>query len=1257
MKTPLILKDRRGYALVLVLSFVVLVTSMLVAFLLTATTERAASGGFAASVTARQLGDTAIAMVQGQINDASTQGPKVAWVSQPGMVRTFDDKGKLVNAYKLYSGAKMVANSVNLSDDEAPAGWNDSPAEWTDINAPVSSDDPANPGALIKHFPIVDPAALEGDGNIAGLGPSQAKGFELRPDPPGKTGYQPLPMPVRWLYVLQDGKLVSPSAYNGKAATITEETDNNPIVGRVAFWTDDETAKVNINTASEGSYWDVPRAYTNTEVYELALKQPAFGEYNRFPGHPASVSLSAVLPLEPLLSPLSPNPTPGIRGARIDALSSRIDQYLQLTPRIRFGGSKGGTVKVNPAGSSNPLLTAVAPKAERLYASLDEMVFKPERTENQLVTEKVLESRRFFLTAHSRAPETNLFNLPRIASWPIYRLGASNMLDVTRTNAFDRTIALCASVGKPDTSAFQPYFFQRADQSSPTADYDGIPRNQELFKYLQELTGRDFPGFGGNLRNKYGADRDSILTQMFDYIRCTNLYDDLLATNKQFTNNYNAPSAQRTFGSSVAPIRIGDNQGQGRYYGLSQLAIVFMCNADGSAGIKGVDPNSTAEAYISNDPALNKMLAEPFPNGPLVPLTPTQKRVQALIVPTCFSTMIGWQLMRSYMHIEIDGLDTLKLEGQSLGFPATGWNQYDAAPHAFSGSSGAGGNMNEAMHFYEKTVPFPSSMPLASGANLYPFISKPITVPSSGMTFNGGGPITVRLYFGIGASKKLIQTATVRFEAPTGTIPTPTLKTETTGSPPVPSVRRWSFFSQSAGIPLDQGRMRVGNGGGWNTVMALDPNNSARDVARSMVVKEGDMRVSSAKTVLEETDFQQHPYYNSTTIARAIMLWRNVSADHSLITGAVAQNWLALPGLKPADNSGDFDNGVATMHDVGAPGANKPDEGQIIRNSRDPSDNPVDEGYAIPYYVSWNSQGLANATYFSPNRIMPSPVMFGSLHTGVKAGVNWRTLRFRPPASYETVHLGLDAGYPRAKDHLFLDLFWMPAVEPYAISDRLSTAGKINMNYQIMPFTYIHRDAPLRAVLKSEKVARIPTTAPAANFSPNINSSGGPAPPAALDWRVDLDVDQTLEQFTDRFAQSDKDTNVFISASEICDLHMVPVGQSLTTMAASWFNYRLTGDNMREKIYATVYPKLTTKSNTYTVHFRAQALKKALGSKVGTWTEVRDQVIGEYRGSTTLERFINPNAEIPDFARTPSANDTLDSYYKWRVISNKQFAP
>lgn len=265
--------------------------------------------------------------------------------------------------------------------------------------------------------------------------------------------------------------------------------------------------------------------------------------------------------------------------------------------------------------------------------------------------------------------------------------------------------------------------------------------------------------------------------------------------------------------------------------------------------------------------------------------------------------------------------------------------------------------------------------------------------------------------------------------------------------------------------------------------------------------------------------------------------------------------------------------------------------------------------------------------------------MLGSLPTGVIGNAPWRTLLFRPQSG----HFGATA----PADHLLLDLFWMPVVEPYAISDRFSTSGKINLNYQILPFTYIERSTGLRALLKSEKITAIPNT--------KVASYKGAAPTDL--FRKDIDAVQTLSQFQGRFNTG----GIFRSASEICDLHIVPAGQTVAGMPAFWTNNALTGDNSRERIYTTLYPRLTARSNTYTVHFRVQALRKAPGSVAGTWTEGRDLVAGEYRGATTIERFINAsNPNIPDYAANSSqisTLDTLDKFYKWRVLQNRQFAP
>ena len=57
---------------------------------------------------------------------------------------------------------------------------------------------------------------------------------------------------------------------------------------------DDESCKINTNTAAEGAFWDTPRADTVQER-KLAEIQPTRLEYQRHAGHPAGVCLSSVL--------------------------------------------------------------------------------------------------------------------------------------------------------------------------------------------------------------------------------------------------------------------------------------------------------------------------------------------------------------------------------------------------------------------------------------------------------------------------------------------------------------------------------------------------------------------------------------------------------------------------------------------------------------------------------------------------------------------------------------------------------------------------------------------------------------------------------------------------------------------------------------------------------------------------------------------------------------------------------------------------
>ena len=159
-----------------------------------------------------------------------------------------------------------------------------------------------------------------------------------------------------------------------------------------------------------------------------------------------------------------------------------------------------------------------------------------------------------------------------------------------------------------------------------------------------------------------------------------------------------------------------------------------------------------------------------------------------------------------------------------------------------------------------------------------------------------------------------------------------------------------------------------------------------------------------------------------------------------------------------------------------------------------------------------------------------------------------------------------------------------------------------------------------------------------------------------------INTAETLKQWDAKFAGNE----LFVSSSQICDLHLIPSGTTITLsgnttnadsqMSTFWSTRAITGDNSRERPYTNLLGRLTTKSNSFTVHFRVQVLKKSPATPVDQWVEGRDIVASEYRGSTLIERYIDPNnTSIPDFATNTSAN--IDDFYRFRVIQTRRFAP
>ncbi len=1294
MKSPRFRHRQSGFALIIILSVIVLLLALVVGFFSRVQTELQSSSTFQSAGSARNLADFAVNMVEAQIKASTSgtdaSGKPLAWASQPGAIRVYSTSGTTAyKVYKLYSSnptfkpiTQMVDDKIVPADEvSALAQWSSHKAIFTDLNEPLNG-----------QYPILDPSGL-----------GVIKGFSITDAPveQGVSNANTIPMPAAWLYVLKDGTVAAPSG-GGNVATISGASKENPIVGRIAFWTDDDTCKININTAGGGpwvepkiptvtyaygsgggtdqnnysntgfsAFWALPITASSAQECAMAQNQPVVREYQRYPGHPANTYLSAVFP----------------EITNMDELFGT-QSVTGIIPRLQNEGSKGGSVNTK---------TTVNLDVNRLYTSADEVLFRPDRTTNLNISGTLASRSNFFLTASSRAPDVNLFNEPRISAWPIT---AASVGDSSKMTAYDKLIAFCETINGT------AYYFLRNNPNSEKNDLT-IGNNKNLLGYLRSKSTQAVPGFGGSgILSKYGADSTQISTEIFDYIRSNNLRDTSMATTPVYKYAYTSKTASTAPTGAVVPIyeEATDTRGLGRFPTLTKVGIMFFGVAINRPGDR-YKTVSGKKVYVEDRYADGFEIGVPGSDGLDDPTTvPADgfEKIRAVLYFEMFNPSAGYGLTYPRFTLEVTTTSGFAWNGGGQMFPrnvgtfsftkdadftrgnwTASWGGrmglvdvmgplYGNANISILGLKGSRVDADSGLYKYSSPKKF------AVAVN-YPFLglkgNDSPDVPIGGtFPFNGGKLSAVIK----DESGNVVQTFT-DIELPGN------------GQMPVPDIAPYDKDDQ-IDLRVSELRVRFDN----------DAIISEADTVRSVSVQPADFRMVAATRNVKGSLFQANPIRYQSGRRLAHNLFYSYSLAHlgaalgslggptvkSAVTGATTglqitekvesdaytatrngywmnkstpaeESWVqtasynnrtylaeteSLDGAKITNSTiiGDWDNASGRIGD--GPYINFADEGNIP---------PAGSSVGVPYFRTIGTVGddVAYPSYFTPNRLIPSAVMFGSLPTGVKSSKPWQTLLFRPS---KPGHPGLDT----PPDYLLLDLFNMPVIEPYAISEPLSTAGRINMNYQILPFTYITRSTGVQAVLRSEQMLAIDNETDAHYFKlQDIKRD-------RMRWKLDLsDTNGTLKGFKDRFDAG----QIFRSASEICSIWLVPDsadgapgGPTYDTMGTWWDKYIPTGDNTKESSYARIYPRLTTKSNTFTVHYRVQALRKPVNSSSPqTWTEGTDKIGAEYRGSTTVERYIDPNdTKIPDYTNTTATNiEPLDAFYKFRILAQKQFNP
>lgn len=1188
---------KRGFGIIFVLGMITLLSGLIISFLKFTQNEGREVGLTLAQEQAKMAGEGALDWVKSQL-DQATKDKTSIWTSQPGLIRTYQAREGSQKVYKLYSAlvGKMTSSGEDLAGDQIEKFSN--PAEGTDLNAPVQS-------MGRRFYPILD-------ADVASQWQGRLKGFK------NEKGNSPsdYAMNVRWIYQLEDGRLVNYDELDPKS----------PPIARFAFWTDDESCKVNLNTAGEGSYWNAPYTDSEEDVKD-SLIIPLANEFQRLPGHPATVSLSAVLN-EATLGSGSPWSLEGNRYAK---------SLFPFLPRIEYGGTEGGTV------DSSTLITL---DREALLETPQELFFRKERggeeRSRMTVDAEKMKAINFLVTTESRSPDETVFSTPRITSWPFH----------TNESKWSLVEKRLAEVSSYDEKKF---YFQREKANSLTFDYHGIARNQNLFSYLEKMTQKTISGYGASLESKYQAQGENhqILTEIFDYIRSGPALQAEKIANS-YTRIADTPYGKAASGL-VYPILIGDSKGFGRFPTISSAGFRFRLHWCIRAG--AINTNFCQFLFQF----------QPYQVSPgMTPL-----------------------MLDQGMKIQVDGLSQMNVGGTAV-YPSTSSTPYETGANYFVSPT----NAYDPQVYYSPLDAFMSPVFSFSDSNML----IPSNLPWLTPTFNPLGATLNLPVSNFNYSVSFLDSESKTFQKLNFNSPAWTIISQASqlgvspGLPPtriafdyflnpstaLSTVAQWNWTSYTYQTMIKTLGAYAASASRGDLRIVAGQRNSGTDLFSKSRNYDQVKTASGAQGVSH--DWRGASDTQSPTISR-LGTSGNVLYDQRIInqgglvngfpyqTSTSASPWsfrfhpavpydVSAPKIEGSGQMlGDWDTGGGNFGD--GPYINKPVE--MMRNRR-AEQNPLTHLHSFSSQVKgvnynrrlaftgendWGSYPYS--LYYSPQRQLPSPVMFGSLSTGVKRARPWQTLLFNPMSAADAEKgAKVHPGWGTVPDHLYLDFFRMPVAEPWAISDPFTTAGKININYEMIPFKHLKRATGIYALLKASKITAIDVN------QMQVYKTGFTT---SQKFRYDLNMEAMEREFERRFKSP---LGAFRTDSEICDLRLYPnevnYSEDGSSLYSWWRQKAGTGDNLRERPYVDLYPRITTRSNVFKVYIRAQSLKKVKGTDSKVWVEGKDQVLGEYRGSYTLERVLpEKTSKLPDFAMYPEAR--LADYYRIRVRSHEQFVP